>query len=113
METRAVAKYVRVAPRKARLVVDMIRGAAVEEALSVLKFSPKRAAKVVEKTLRSAVANAEENTNADVDRLYVKSVWVDEGPVAGRYRPRAQGRATAIRKRSSHITVVVDERGGK
>ena len=111
METRATAKYVRVAPQKARLVVDLIRGENVEKALTTLHFSSKRAARVIEKTLRSAVANAEENNDADVDKLYVKSVWVDEGPVAGRFRPRAQGRATAIRKRSSHITVVVSERG--
>ena len=111
MEARAVTKYTRIAPRKARLVVDMIRGRGVEDALTVLDFTPKKAAKIVAKTLRSAVANAEDTQNVDVDTLYVKRVWVDEGPTAGRFRPRAQGRATPIRHRFSHITVVVDQQG--
>jgi large subunit ribosomal protein L22 len=96
-------------PRKARLVVDLIRGKAVGDALSVLDFTPKRAARVIAKTLRSAVANAENTQNVDVDRLYVKRVFVDEGPTQKRTLPRAQGRATRLHKRSSHVTVVVDE----
>jgi large subunit ribosomal protein L22 len=98
-------------PRKARLVVDLIRGKAVGDALSVLDFTPKRAARVIAKTLRSAVANAENTQNVDVDRLYVKRVFVDEGPTQKRTLPRAQGRATRLHKRSSHVTVVVDEQG--
>ena len=111
MESRAIAKYVRVAPRKVRLVADLVRGKDVEEALGILDVSPKRAAQILAKTLRSAIANAEDTQNVDVDRLYVKRALVDDGPTAGRWRPRAQGRATMILKRSSHITVVVDERG--
>src|SRR5215831_3470749 len=110
MEARARTLFVRMTPRKARLVVDLIRGKAVGDALSVLDFTPKRAARVIAKTLRSAVANAENTQNVDVDRLYVKRVFVDEGPTQKRTLPRAQGRATRILKRTSHVTVVVDER---
>lgn len=110
MEARAVARHVRVAPRKARLVVDLIRGRQVEEALNVLTFAQKRAARVVAKTLRSAVANAESTQRVDVDRLYVKRVTVDGGPTWKRVLPRAHGRANRIRKRTSHITIIVDER---
>jgi len=92
------------------LVVDMIRGRKVEEALSVLDFTPKKAARIVAKTLRSAVANAEDTKNVDVDELIVTRCWVDEGPTLKRMLPRAQGRATRINKRSSHITVIVDEK---
>jgi len=109
MEARARTLFVRMTPRKARLVVDLIRGKAVGDALSVLDFTPKRAARVIAKTLRSAVANAENTQNVDVDRLYVKRVFVDEGPTQKRTLPRAQGRATRLQKRSSHVTVVVDE----
>jgi large subunit ribosomal protein L22 len=90
--------------------VDMIRGRKVEEALSVLDFTPKKAARIVAKTLRSAVANAEDTKNVDVDELIVTRCWVDEGPTLKRMLPRAQGRATRINKRSSHITVIVDEK---
>ncbi len=110
MESRAIARYVRISPQKARLVADMVRGQDVENALAVLDFTDKKAARILAKTLRSAIANAEDTQNVDVDDLYVKTVYVDEGPTTGRFRPRAQGRATAIRKRSSHITVVVDDR---
>lgn len=91
-------------------MVDLIRGRKVEEALSVLDHTPKKAARVVAKTLRSAVANAENNHDLDVDRLVVKRAFVDEGPTYKRIRPRAQGRATRIFKRTSHVTVVLDER---
>ena len=92
------------------MIVDMIRGRKVEEALSVLEFTPKKAARIVAKTLRSAVANAEDTKNVDVDELIVTRCWVDEGPTLKRMLPRAQGRATKINKRSSHITVIVDEK---
>jgi large subunit ribosomal protein L22 len=110
METKAIARYARVAPRKARLVVDLVRGKPVEEALDILDLTAKKAARIVAKTLRSAVANAEDQQNIDVDRLYVKTAFVDEGPSWSRWRPRAQGRAFVIQKKSSHITLVVDER---
>jgi large subunit ribosomal protein L22 len=110
MEARASSRFLRIAPRKARLVVDMIRGKSVEAALGILEYTPKRGAKLVAKTLRSAVANAENTQRVDVDTLYVKRAYVDEGPTGKRSLPRAHGRATPIFKRSSHVTVVVDER---
>jgi len=113
MESRAVLRHVRIAPRKARLVVDMVRGKPIEEALSVLDFTPKKAARLIAKTVRSAVANAEDTQHVDVDKLVVKSAFVDDGPLTWRWRPRAHGRATGIRKRTSHITIVVDERGAE
>jgi len=109
MEARAITKYVRISPRKVRLVVDQIRGKGVEEALNILKFVPKRSAGIVAKTLRTAIANAENTQSVDVDRLYVKQVMVDEGGMWNRFTPRAEGRATKIRKRLSHVTVIVDE----
>jgi len=111
VESRAVTRYLRIAPRKARLVVDMIRGQRVEQALGILEFTSKRAARLIAKTVKSAVANAESNQNVDVDRLYVKRAYVDEGPTLKRSMPRAHGRATPILKRTSHITIVVDEKG--
>lgn len=110
MEAKAIAKHVRISPRKARLVVDLMRGRAVEEALGALEYTPKRGARIVAKTLRSAVANAENDLSLDVDRLIVKSVQVSAGPTWKRFTPRAQGRATPIRKRTSHITIVLDEK---
>jgi large subunit ribosomal protein L22 len=110
MEARASTRYARLTAQKMRLVVNLIRGRAVEDALGILAFTPKRGAKIVAKTLRSAVANAEHGQRVDVDALYVKRAWVDEGPTAKRFTPRAHGRATPVFKRSSHITVVVDER---
>ncbi len=109
-QARAVAKYIRIAPRKVRLVVDLIRGKRVGEALAILKFTPRGASPVVEKVLRSAMANAENNHNLDVDNLIVKEVFVDQGPTLKRFHPRAQGRAYSIFKRTSHITVVVAEK---
>jgi large subunit ribosomal protein L22 len=111
METKAVTKYLRFSPRKVRLVVDQIRGKGVEDALNILKFVPKHSAAAVAKTLRTAVANAESTQNVDVDRLYVKEVKVDEGGMWKRFMPRAHGRATSIRKRLSHVTIVLDEGG--
>jgi large subunit ribosomal protein L22 len=111
METHATTRYARLTAQKARLVVDLIRGKPVEKALALLEYTPKRGARTVLKTLRSAVANAETQQHVDVDALYVKRVWVDEGPTAKRFLPRAHGRATKVFKRTSHITVVVDARG--
>ncbi|NIN62415.1 MAG: 50S ribosomal protein L22 [Gammaproteobacteria bacterium] len=110
MEASAKLKYARLSPQKTRLVVDMVRGKAVQEALNILKFSPQRPADIVAKVVRSAVANAEQKGVADVDRLFVKAVFVDQGPALKRFMPRAQGRATRIRKPTSHITVVLDEK---
>ena len=109
MEVRAITRYVRISPRKARLVTELIKGKPVEEALTALKFVPKKGARLVSKTLRSALANAEQNPNIDVDTLYIKRIYVDEGPAMKRWRARAMGRATRILKRSSHITVILDE----
>jgi len=110
MEARAVARYVRVSPRKARLVVDLIRGKSIGEARAVLKFSPRAAAEVVEKVLNSAVANAERNLKIPADTLVVATTFVDEGPTLKRIQPRAMGRAFRINKRTSHITVIVKQR---
>jgi large subunit ribosomal protein L22 len=112
MEAKAVARYVRQSPRKMRLVVDQIRGRSVNDAYAVLQFSAKKAAKSIEKTLRSAVANAlyradEQGERLDVDELYVTQAYVDEGPTLRRWRARAMGRASPIRKRTSHVTLVV------
>ena len=109
---RAVAKYVRIAPRKARLVADEIRGKSYPEAVSLLRFTNKRAAKIVGDVLNSAAANAEYNMDADADELRIKTIKVDEGPTIKRYRARAMGRATMIRKRTSHITVELEAPNG-
>lgn len=109
METRAVAKYIRVSPQKARLVADVIRGMKADTAVTTLRFMPKKAARILRKVLESAVANADQRDSVDIDTLYVKEITVDGGPMLKRFSPRAQGRATRILKRTSHITVVVDE----
>ncbi|EMR06319.1 MULTISPECIES: 50S ribosomal protein L22 [Bhargavaea] len=109
-QAKAVARTIRIAPRKVRLVVDLIRGKQVGEAVAILRLTPKAASPVVEKVLKSAIANAEHNYDLDVNNLVVSEVFVDEGPTLKRFRPRAQGRATAINKRTSHITVVVSEK---
>ena len=110
MESKAVAKYVRIAPRKVRVVMDLIRGKNVAEAFAILKFTPKGGAYVVEKVLKSAVANAENNFDMDVDKLYVKTAFVDQGPTLKRIHPRSRGQAFKILKRTSHVTVIVDEK---
>ncbi|MGI9050240.1 MAG: 50S ribosomal protein L22 [Rubrobacteraceae bacterium] len=102
---KAVAKFVRIAPRKARLVADEVRGKSYPEAVSILQFTNKRAAQIVGGVIDSAAANAEHNDDADPDELFVREVRVDEGPTIKRYQARAMGRATMIRKRTSHITV--------
>lgn len=110
METTARARYVRIAPRKVRLVMDMVRGKPVGEALSTLGITRKAASPVVAKVIRSAVANAENNQGLDAETLVIKKAFVDEGPTMKRWMPRAMGRATQIRKRTSHITVVLAEK---
>jgi large subunit ribosomal protein L22 len=117
-EARALMRGTRQSPYKMRLVIDQIRGKDVNEALALLTFSKKHAAKQISKTLKSAVANAEQaarSTNAalDVDALYIKHAIINEGPKLKRFMPAAQGRATPIRKRTSHVEIVVAERGGR
>jgi large subunit ribosomal protein L22 len=111
-EVRAIARYVRTSPRKLRLVMDEVRGKPVEKALTILKFANKRAAKTLEKVLKSAVANAENNFHMSADSLYVHKAFVDVGPTIKRWIPRAMGRASAVHKRSSHITFIVKEGEG-
>jgi large subunit ribosomal protein L22 len=110
MEARAQARYIRVTPRKARRVVDLIRGLPAAEAQAVLRFAPQRASEPVGKVLASAIANAEHNNKLDPETLVVSRAYVDEGPTLKRFRPRAQGRAYRVNKRTSHITVVVESR---
>jgi large subunit ribosomal protein L22 len=105
---RATAKYVRIAPRKARLVADEIRGKSYPQAVSLLRFTNKRAAKILSEILNSAASNAEHNMDVDANELRIKTVKVDEGPTVKRYKARAMGRATMIRKRTSHITVELE-----
>jgi large subunit ribosomal protein L22 len=107
---RAVARYVRISPYKARQIADLIRGKNLDEARFITTFSPQGAARLVGKVLESAVANAEHNNGMRADDLMVVNCYVDEGPTLKRWRPRAYGRATRIRKRTSHITVIVGER---
>jgi large subunit ribosomal protein L22 len=104
---RAIARYVRISPTKARRVVNLVRGLPAKEALTVLQFAPQAASEPVYKVLASAIANAENNERLDPDSLLVSEAYVDEGPTLKRFRPRAQGRAYRIRKRTCHITVVV------
>lgn len=112
MEAKAVARYVRIAPRKARQVIDLIRGKRVEEALNLLRFTPRNAADVIAKVLKSAVANAENNHQLNRNGLVVSEAYVDQGPTMKRYHPRAKGRMAMIRKKTSHITIVVKEKEG-
>jgi large subunit ribosomal protein L22 len=107
MKVRAQAKYVRQSPYKVRRVLDLVRGLPVEDARDVLDFTNRKAAGTIRKVLDSAVANAEHNMALDGDELFVAEAYADEGPTLKRYRPRARGRATRIRKRTSHITIVV------
>ncbi len=110
MEAKAIAKTVRIAPRKVRLVVDLIRGKNVGEAISILNFTPKAGSVVVLKALNSAIANAVHNYEMKVEELYIKEAVVNEGPTLKRFMPRAKGSASSIMKRTSHITIVVAER---
>jgi|SRR5690625_1136824 len=110
MQAKAVAKTVRIAPRKVRLVIDLIRGKEVGEAIAILRHTNKGASPVIEKLIKSAMANAEHNYEMDAEGLVVSEAYVNEGPTLKRFRPRAQGRASAINKRTSHITVVLTEK---
>ncbi|WMM25574.1 50S ribosomal protein L22 [Tissierella sp. MB52-C2] len=110
MEARAIAKYVRISPLKVNFICKEIRGKQVDEALSILRFTPKKGARVLEKVLTSAIANAENNFNMDRDNLYVDNAYANDGPHMKRFRPKARGMAYPIIKRSSHIGVVVKER---
>jgi large subunit ribosomal protein L22 len=110
MEARAKARYVRVTPRKARRVVDLIRGMPADQAQATLAFAPQSASDPVGKVLASAIANAGHNSHLDPGSLVVSRAWVDEGPTLKRFRPRAQGRGYRINKRTSHITVIVSDR---
>lgn len=109
METTAKLKFARISPQKCRLVADQVRGLPVEKALDTLKFSPKKAAKILGKVLDSAIANAEHNEGLDIDELKVTQVFVDAGPTMKRIQPRAKGRANRIMKRTSHITLMVGD----
>lgn len=109
MEATAKLRNTRISPQKARLIADLIRGENAENAINVLRFMPKKGARLIRKLLESAVANASQNDAIDVDTLYVKTIFVDGGPTLKRIRPRAMGRASRILKRSSHITIVLDE----
>lgn len=109
MEAKATAKFVRVSPRKTRLAARNVKGMPVEDAMNILRFTPNKSAGVIREVLRSALANAEHNSSMDVDALVVREILVNEGPTWKRFMPRAQGRATHIRKRTSHVTVIVAE----
>ena len=110
MEARAVAKYIRIAPTKVRKVARAVKGMSAEDALNLLGYMPQRSAKILGKVIRSAVANAEQKPDMDVDSLSVSNIVVDQGPSLKRFRARAMGRATRILKRTSHISVVLEER---
>jgi large subunit ribosomal protein L22 len=110
MEVTAKLKYTRVGAQKARLVADVIRGKNVNEALRTLKFMDQKSAVLLTKLVKSAIANAEQKKVIDIDNLYIKTLYVDAGPVMKRYIPKAQGRASEIRKKTSHINLVLDER---
>lgn len=111
MEVKAVAKYIRISPQKVRKIIGAVKGKPVEIALNTLKFMPQKSAGLVEKVLRSAVANADQNENIDVDSLIVRNILADQGPTLKRFRARARGRGSRILKRTSHITVIVAEEG--
>ena len=109
MIAEAEARFVRSSPRKVRLVIDLIRGKRVDEALQLLRYTPKAAARTVAKLLNSAKANATEKSGVNEDELYVKEAWVNQGPTLDRWRARAMGRSVRIRKRTCHIKVVLDQ----
>lgn len=106
----ATARYIRISSRKVKVVIDLIRGKSANEAMGILMYTPKAAAEPVLKLLKSAIANAENNMNLSADDLYVAEVFANQGPTLKRFRPRAQGRASRIRKRTSHITIILDEK---
>ncbi|MDO7788920.1 50S ribosomal protein L22 [Desulforamulus aquiferis] len=110
MEAKAIAKFIRVSPRKARMVVDLIRGKKLEEALAILRYTPNKATEAVTKAVKSAAANAEHNYEMDKDELIISQIYVDQGPTLKRFQPRAMGRADVMRRKTSHITVVVSDK---
>lgn len=109
MEAKAIEKFIRISPRKLRYVADVVRSKKVEEAVDLLTFTQKKAASIIKKAVESAAANAMENHDMNEDDLVVAKVFVNEGPILKRFRPRARGRATKIRKRTSHLTVIVSD----
>ncbi|BBO85547.1 50S ribosomal protein L22 [Desulfosarcina ovata subsp. sediminis] len=109
MEVRATQRHVRISPQKVRMIADAIKGKPAEDAINALKFMPQKSAGIVEKIMRSAVANADQNTSIDVDELIVSNLFVDQGPSLKRFKARARGRGARILKRTSHITVVLSE----
>jgi large subunit ribosomal protein L22 len=110
MEASAVARYIRISPRKVRLIMDELRGRKVEEALNMLSFTPQKGGRILKKLINSAVANAQQNSGVDVDKLFIYRMFADEGPTLKRFSPRAQGRATRILKRTSHLTVILNDK---
>jgi large subunit ribosomal protein L22 len=110
MESSAIAKYIRISPRKVRLIMDELRGRKVEEALNMLSFTPQKGGRILKKLINSAVANAQQNSGVDVDKLFIHRIFADEGPTLKRFSPRAQGRATRILKRTSHLTVILNDK---
>ena len=109
MEVRAVSKYVRISPSKVRKIVDAVKGKPVESGLQMLKFMPQKSASILEKIVRSAVANADQNADIDIDMLVIRNIIADQGPTLKRWKARARGRGTRILKRTSHITVILAE----
>ena len=109
MQTSAILRSVRLSPQKGRLVADQVRGLAVDKALNILKFSPKKGARIIQKVVESAIANAEHNDGADIDELKITRILVEQGPVFKRFRPRAKGRASKILKPTCHIFVTVGD----
>ena len=110
LEAKATLRYARISARKVKIVADLIRGKNAEEALSIVKFTPKAASEIIEKLLKSAIANAENNHNMNISNLYVAEIYANQGPTLKRIRPAAKGSAVRIRKRTSHITIVLRER---
>jgi large subunit ribosomal protein L22 len=108
---KAMVRHLRISPRKVRLVADLIRGRNVEEALNILQFTPKSSSRPLAKLVKSAVANADQKGGVDVDKLYISKIWADGGPTIKRFMPRAMGRATPIRHRTSYVTVELEQRG--
>ena len=109
MEVRAVLRYVRISPQKVRMMVGAVKGKRVEDGLNTLKFMPQKAAYIVEKIIRSAVANADQNMDIDIDSMVIRNIIADQGPTLKRFRARARGRGTRILKRTAHITVILAE----
>lgn len=110
MEAKAKARFVRISPQRVRWLMNEVRGKKAGEALQFLSFSPQKGARILKKLIDSAVANAEAQSEVDVDALVVKRIFADEGPILKRFRPRAMGRASRIRRRTSHLTVILDEK---